>query len=83
MALTGLQRCVSLAKGLDRKVIGPSGTSTVLYILLMAETGAGKQQAIQSIRMVLKAMGLENAIVASGLASVQAIEEIVEEMPSA
>jgi hypothetical protein len=74
--------CV-LAKGLDRKVIGPSGTSTVLYILLMAETGAGKQQALQSIRMVLKAMGLGNVIVAGGLASVQAIEEIVEETPSA
>jgi hypothetical protein len=73
----------ALAKGLDRKVIGPSGTSTVLYILLMAETGAGKQQALQSIRMVLKAMGLGNVIAAGALASVQAIEEIVEQMPSA
>ena len=73
---------VVLAKGLDRKVLGPSGTSTVLYILLMAESGAGKQQAIRMIRMVLKAMGLENAIVASGLASVQAIEEVIEETPS-
>jgi hypothetical protein len=72
-----------LAKGLDRKVIGPSGTSTVLYILLMAETGAGKQQALQSIRMVLKSMGLGKVIVAGGLASVQAIEEIVEQTPSA
>ena len=58
---------VVLAKGLDRKVLGPSGTSTVLYILLMAESGAGKQQAIRMIRMVLKAMGLENAIVPVGL----------------
>jgi hypothetical protein len=74
--------CV-LAKGLDRKVIGPSGTSTILYILLMAETGAGKQQALQCIRTVLKAMGLGKVIVAGGLASVQAIEEIVEQTPSA
>ena len=74
---------VVLAKGLDRKVLGPSGTSTVLYILLMAESGAGKQQAIRTIRMVLKAMGLEHVIAANSLASVQAIEEIVEEMPSA
>ena len=49
----------------------------------MAETGAGKQQALQSIRMVLKAMGLGNVIAAGALASVQAIEEIVEQMPSA
>jgi hypothetical protein len=73
----------ALAKGLDRKVIGPSGTSTVLYELLQAETGAGKQQALQSIRMTLKAMGLGNVIAAGALASVQAIEEIVEQMPSA
>jgi hypothetical protein len=73
----------ALAKGLDRKVIGPSGTSTVLYILLAAETGAGKQQALQSIRMTLRAMGIGNVIAAGALASVQAIEEIVEETPSA
>ena len=73
---------VVLGKGLDRKVIGPSGSSTVLYILLMAESGAGKQQAIRMIRMVLKAMELENVIAANSLSSIQAIEEIVEEMPS-
>jgi hypothetical protein len=73
---------IALAKGLDRKVIGPSDTSTILYILLMAESGAGKQQSIRMIRMMLKAMGLENAIAASGLASVQAIEEIIEDTPS-
>jgi hypothetical protein len=74
---------VALAKGLDRKVVGPSGSSTVLYILLEATSGAGKQQALRSIRQILKAMGLGNVIAASALASVQAIEEIVEQTPSA
>jgi hypothetical protein len=72
----------ALAKGLDRKVVGPSGSGTVLYILLEAETGAGKQQALRAIRQILKAMGLAHVIAASALASVQAIEEIVEETPS-
>ena len=47
-------------------------------MLLVAETGAGKQHAINCIRMLLRAMGAERAIVASGLGSVQGIEEILE-----
>src|SRR5262249_23172163 len=43
-----------------------------------AETGAGKHQGISCSRSLLRAMGLEASIVASGLASVQAIEEIIE-----
>jgi hypothetical protein len=73
----------ALAKGIDRKVMGPTLNSTVLFIQLLAETGAGKQHAINCIRMKLRAMGEDGKIVASGLASVQAIEEIVEETPSA
>lgn len=66
------------AKGLDRKVIGPTGNSTILYMLVVAETGAGKQHAINCIRMMLRAMGEEKTIVGSGIASVQSIEEILE-----
>jgi hypothetical protein len=70
----------ALGKGLDRKVLGPgdSGNSVILWMLLIAETGAGKQHAINCIRMLLRAMGAETAIVASGLGSVQGIEEILE-----
>jgi hypothetical protein len=76
MALVGALS--ALAKALDRKVLGPTGNSVILFILLIAETGAGKQHIINCIRMLLRAMGLEGAIVASGIASVQSIEEILE-----
>ena len=71
----------ALAKALDRKVLGPgdaSGNSVILWLLLIAGTGAGKQHAINCIRMLLRAMKAEAAIVASGLGSVQGIEEILE-----
>src|SRR5262249_2538876 len=73
----------SLAKGIDRKVVGPSGNSCVLFNQVLAETGAGKHQGISCSRSLLRAMGLEASIVASGLASVQAIEEIIEGVESA
>jgi len=66
------------AKGIDRKVLGPSDNSTVLFSVVIAETGAGKHHGISCSRSLLRAMGLENVIVASGLASVQAIEQIIE-----
>jgi hypothetical protein len=65
-------------KALDRRVLGPTGNSTVLYNLMLAETGAGKQPIINCIQMLLKALELDRTIVASGLASVQAIEEVIE-----
>jgi hypothetical protein len=68
----------ALAKALDRKVLGPTGNSVILWMLLIAETGAGKQHALNCIRMLLRAMSAETAIVASGLGSVQGIEEILE-----
>src|SRR5262249_8351646 len=57
----------SCAKALDRKVLGPTGNSVVLWTLLVAETGAGKQHSLNCIRMLLRAMGAEGAIVANGL----------------
>jgi hypothetical protein len=72
----------ALAKGMDRKIVGPSGNSCVLFNQVLAETGAGKHQGISCSRSLLRAMGLESSIVASGLASVQAIEEIIEGVES-
>jgi hypothetical protein len=68
----------ALAKGTDRRVLGPGDTSTVLWLLLIAESGAGKQHALHCIRTLLRAMGLERSYAASGLGSVQGIEEILE-----
>jgi hypothetical protein len=66
------------AKGIDRKVIGPSGNTTILYTLVIAETGAGKQHGLDCVRALLRAMGLEQCYAAGGLASIQAIEQIIE-----
>jgi hypothetical protein len=76
MALWGA--LTALAKGADRKVIGPTGAGTVLFNLLIAETGAGKQHELNCIRMILRAMEREDAIAAGGLSSMQGIEEILE-----
>jgi hypothetical protein len=37
----------ALAKGLDLKVVGPTGNSVMLWNLIVAETGAGKQPVLQ------------------------------------
>ena len=72
---TALSAC---AKALDRKVLGPSGNSVVLWVLLLAETGAGKQHGMNCIRMLLRAMGVEKSYSQSGIASVQAVEQVLE-----
>ena len=71
----------ALAKGMDRRVVGPSGNSVILFILIIAETGAGKQHGLDCVRTLLRAMGLEHCYAAGGLASVQSIEEIIEGIP--
>jgi hypothetical protein len=71
-----------LGKGIDRKVLGPSDNSIILYLLILAESGAGKQHILNCIRMLLRAMGEEAAYAAGGIASVQSIEQTVEALPS-
>jgi hypothetical protein len=73
----------ALGKGIDRKVLGPSDNSIILYLLILAESGAGKQHILNCIRMLLRAMGEEAAYAAGGIASVQSIEQTVEALPSA
>jgi hypothetical protein len=80
MALWGaLSAC---SKALDRKVIGPTGSTTTLYLILLAATAAGKQHSHDCIRILLRAMGVENLIQAGGLASVQATDDIVKATPN-
>jgi hypothetical protein len=80
MALWG--GLAALSKATDRKVIGPTGSTTLLYLILLAATAAGKQHSHDCIRILLRAMGVENLIQAGGLASVQATEDIVKATPN-
>jgi hypothetical protein len=66
------------AKGIDRKVVTPTGGTTVLFNLVVADTGVGKQPGLNCSEALLHAMELDNVLAASGLESVQAIGEIVE-----
>jgi hypothetical protein len=66
-----------LGKIIDGRVLGPRNCKTSLYIWLVAETGAGKQHGLNCISFLLRTVGLQALVVASGIASVQAIEEIV------
>jgi hypothetical protein len=54
----------------------------LLYLILLAATAAGKQNAHDSIRVLLRAMKLENLIQAGGLASVQGTEDIMRAHPN-
>ena len=79
MALAGaLSVC---AKALDRKVIGPRDNSVVLWTVLLSETGAGKQHILSCIRTILRAIGMENVLAASGIASLQSVEELLTGIP--
>jgi hypothetical protein len=80
MALWGA--LAALSKATDRKVIGPTGSTTLLYLILLAATAAGKQHSHDCIRILLRAMGVEHLIQAGGLASVQATEDIVKATPN-
>jgi hypothetical protein len=66
------------AKGIDRKVIGPTGCSNVLYNLIAGFTGIGKQHYLNCTAIALRAMGVEECYRAGGIASVQAIEQMLE-----
>jgi hypothetical protein len=68
----------AMAKACDRKVIGPTNNSTILFTLVIGESGAGKQHGLNCIRVLLKALGLGDVIIGSGIASQQSIEEILE-----
>jgi len=74
-----------LSKIIDGRVLGPGNCKTSLYIWLVAETGAGKQHGLNCISFFLRTVSLQALVVASGLASVQAIEEIIlgtEKLPA-
>jgi hypothetical protein len=79
MALAGAM--VACHKALERKILGPGEISVILFLALLAETGAGKNHILNCIRILLRAMGVENAIAGTGIASKQSIDEILEGPP--
>jgi hypothetical protein len=78
MALAGaLSVC---GKCLDRKVLGPRENSVVLFILILAESGAGKNHILNCIKTILDAVGLLDDFIGTGIASMQSIEQVLEGM---
>ena len=75
---------VGLAKILDRRLIGPTRSSSVLYNLLVAATGAGKEPAQQFSLTLLRAAGpgYERLLQGGFLASAQAVEDMVRVTPN-
>jgi hypothetical protein len=82
LALWGAK--AGLGKIVDRKLITPTGGSTVAYDLLLAATGAGKEAAIQFMLLLLRSAGPGYAKLFQGgmLASVQAVEDLVRLTPN-
>ena len=78
MALAGaLSVC---GKCLDRKILGPRENSVVLFILILAESGAGKNHILNCIKTILEAVGLLDDFIGTGIASMQSIEQVLEGM---
>jgi hypothetical protein len=78
MALAGaLSVC---GKCLDRKVLGPRENSVVLFILILAESGAGKNHILNCIKIILEAVGLRDDFIGTGIASLQSVEQVLEGM---
>jgi hypothetical protein len=57
---------------LCRKVLGPTESSNALWIIMLGETGAGKQHAQDCIGKLLKVMGYDDSP-ASGIESLQSV----------
>jgi hypothetical protein len=71
-----------VGKLLDRKVIGPTSSGTLLWMLILAFTGAGKEHLLNCISAALDAAEEGDKIGPSDFASVQATQEAVEEQSS-
>jgi hypothetical protein len=72
----------TVGKLCDQKVVGPTGSGTVLYVLTLASTGAGKEHQMERIKQALEAAGEGDKIGPADFASIQAIQELVVEQPS-
>jgi hypothetical protein len=73
---------VGMVKILDRRAIGPTGSSTVLFNLLLAASGAGKEDAIQFVCLLLATVDYLSLYQAGMVTSVQAVEDLVVRTPN-
>src|SRR5436190_23156996 len=62
----------TVGKLADRRVAGPTNLPTVLYLVLLAETGVGKQRALEVPKQILMETGKGNLVARGDWASVQA-----------
>jgi hypothetical protein len=67
---------------LNRKVVGPTNGGTVLYVLILAWTGAGKEHLLNCAEALMGAAGEKAKMGPTDLASVQAIQELAIKQPS-
>src|ERR1700716_56967 len=71
---TGLAVCGKLC---DRRIAGPTGSNTVLYLVLLGPTGVGKQQPLALIKVLLASAQKADLIGPGTLASVQGLQSLI------
>ena len=76
LALGAALTLVGTAMG--RNWCGPTGSSTVLYVMALAPTGAGKDHGIQAIRRILKVADMKRLVGADEFTGGPAIEQQIK-----
>ncbi len=76
---TALSVCGKLC---DRRIAGPTGSTTVLYLMMLGPTGVGKQHYLVLPKVLLAEAGKQDLIGPGTLASVQALEALVGRQPN-
>jgi hypothetical protein len=71
-----------VGKLLDRNAAGPTRSSTHLYLVVLAPTGAGKSHQLELISTALMTAQLESVIGPGDLSSVQALQKLIVEKNS-
>ena len=74
---------VLVGTAMGRYMAGPTKSSTVLYVLGLAPTGAGKDHPLQSIKRILIDSGMEKLLGADEFASGPAVVSMVKRAPLA
>lgn len=64
-----------------RWVYSPTGTSTALYMLVIAKTGSGKNVALSTVEQIFESLDMNEILVASQISSVGALDDLFFESP--
>lgn len=65
-----------------RWVYSHTGTSTALYIIVIAKTGSGKNIGLNAIEQILESLGKAERLVASQITSVGALDDLFKDSPT-